>query len=133
MSAGRVLFADDQEDIRNLVKFLLEAGGFEVTLAADGAEAVALLDEVDPDVVVTDMQMPRVDGLDLCRAVRDNPAHQDVPFILLTGFTLDNDRVRELATMTDTVLMVKTDIRELPAHVAALIDMQPRGEGAPAA
>ena len=83
---ARVLIVDDDAEIRDLIAFKLGVSGFEVTTAADGAAGLAAARRERPDVVVLDVMMPRMSGLDVCRELRDDPATSDLPIIL--GVTL---------------------------------------------
>lgn len=80
----RVLIADDELHVQHVLAFRLQAEGVEVFTAEDGAEAYELAKRVKPDLVITDLLMPVLDGLELCRKLRSNPK-TDVPVILLTA------------------------------------------------
>ncbi len=81
----RIVVADDDEVQRKLVVVRLTASGYRVMAAADGTEALALIAEHRPDVVVSDVLMPGLDGFELCRAIRRDPALRDTPILLLTN------------------------------------------------
>ena len=87
----RVLVVDDDPDIRNLVVMSLELSGYEVLAAADGFEALALARRVLPQAVVLDGMMPGMDGLELLRHLKDDPATADTPVIMLSARTADRD------------------------------------------
>lgn len=93
---GRVLVAEDDPALRNVVRFHLERAGFEVFACRDGAEGWAMLQQHAVDVVVTDMQMPNLTGLELCERMRSSAAYEHLPVLMLTakGFELDADRLR---------------------------------------
>ena len=86
-AAMRVLLVEDTDDLRHLFARVLKARGFEVRAAADGHEALACLAEFVPDVVVTDLMMPRLDGVELIRRLRAMPATADVPIVAMTAAT----------------------------------------------
>jgi two-component system chemotaxis sensor kinase CheA len=94
----RVLLADDSITTRSLERSILESAGFEVTPAADGAEAWRILQErgAELDVIVSDLEMPHLDGLGLLEAVRGSPRYRELPFILVTGRESEEDRTRGL-------------------------------------
>jgi len=81
----RLLVVDDDENILNLEKTILEQKGFEVTGAAGGAEALKLLAEKDFDLVLLDVMMPEVDGFTVCRKIKEDPRLKDIPVIFLTA------------------------------------------------
>ena len=81
----KVLAIDDSRTIRNLLRVSLEGAGFEYHSACDGVEGVEQFSEVEPDVVITDINMPNMDGLGLLQAVRQNKATQRMGVILVTG------------------------------------------------
>ncbi|MCC7079010.1 MAG: response regulator [Acidimicrobiia bacterium] len=86
----RILVVDDSRPIREMLSSILEGAGFDVTLASDGVEAVATLQSQRFDAVVTDVEMPQMNGLDLCRHVRG--AHGDLPVVVLTSRAEDEQR-----------------------------------------
>jgi CheY-like chemotaxis protein len=92
-----VLVVDDESHIRRILSLQLKKAGLEVECAADGQEALDAVAERIPDLVITDFQMPRMDGLDLCAALRDRSETARVPVLLLTakGFELTDDEVGE--------------------------------------
>jgi DNA-binding response OmpR family regulator len=83
--AKRILVVDDDENILNLEKTILEQKGFDVTGADGGAEALKLLAEKDFDLVLLDVMMPEVDGFTVCRKIKEDPRLKDIPVIFLTA------------------------------------------------
>jgi DNA-binding response OmpR family regulator len=81
----RILVVDDDENILNLEKTILEQRGFEVTGAVGGAEALAVLGEQTFDLVLLDVMMPEVDGFTVCRKIKEDPRLKDLPVIFLTA------------------------------------------------
>lgn len=90
----KVLLAEDSVTTRLLEQHILETAGYEVVSAPDGAEAWRRLQEGGADVVVTDVQMPGMDGFELTRAIRASPRFADLPVVLVTGLGSDADRLR---------------------------------------
>lgn len=92
----RVVVAEDDSALRNVIRFCLEAAGFHVIACRDGQEALAELDKQPVDMVVTDMQMPRLSGLELCQKMRTEDRYHDLPLLMLTakGLELDAERLR---------------------------------------
>jgi two-component system chemotaxis sensor kinase CheA len=103
----RVLVADDSLTTRTMERYILEAAGYEVELAGDGAEALALLQERDCDVLVSDIEMPGLDGIELTTRVRAEPRLRDLPIILVTSLDSATDRERGLQAGADAYI-VKT-------------------------
>jgi EAL domain-containing protein (putative c-di-GMP-specific phosphodiesterase class I)/DNA-binding response OmpR family regulator len=87
----RILVADDEPDLRELLRINLEAQGYEVDLAADGTEALALALARRPDVIVLDIMMPGLNGLEVLRTLRHHPENADLPIVLLSGRRSDNE------------------------------------------
>ncbi len=104
-SRGRVLVVDDSLTIRALEQGMLEAAGYEVETAADGAAALARLREHGADVVVADVDMPVMSGLELCRALRASERFVDTPLVLVTALESDEDRRRGLEAGADAYLV----------------------------
>ncbi|MGH7722967.1 MAG: response regulator transcription factor [Candidatus Dormibacteria bacterium] len=89
--APRVLIVEDDASLRRLLELRLSVEGYVTRSARDGVEAVEVLTSWVPDVTVTDVMMPRLSGLSLCRAVRNDPRTATMPVILLTARCFDND------------------------------------------
>jgi two-component system chemotaxis sensor kinase CheA len=97
----RVLVIDDSATTRSLVRSILESAGYDVAVAVDGAEAWAKLQQTLPDLVVSDVDMPRMDGFALCEAVRRSPRTRDLPIVLVTALGSDRDRARGMDVGAD--------------------------------
>lgn len=98
----RVLIVDDSFDLRHVFARVLKGYGFEVCEACDGQEALGSLASFDPDVVLTDVNMPGIDGLELIRRIRAIPAMAEVPIITMTACgTNDDEREARRAGATD--------------------------------
>ena len=117
---SRVLVADDTESIRLLFRRLLTADGHEVIMAADGAEALNAVRRHHPDVILLDVTMPAVDGLEVCRRLKSDPATQLTPVVLVTGQTDLSDRIRGIEAGADEVLSKPVHPHELRARVRSL-------------
>jgi CheY-like chemotaxis protein len=86
-----IVVAEDHEDIRFVLKRALERAGHEVVAAADGAEALEAVRRHRPEIVVTDVDMPHMSGLELCRAIRADAELQHIPVVLASGSLLPGD------------------------------------------
>lgn len=117
--SGRVLIVDDDRAIRESLARALELDGYEVSLAPDGATALATIRADRPDMAIVDLMMPNVDGLTLCRVLR---AERDrLPILMLTARTETSDRVAGLDAGADDYLPKPFDLPELAARVRALL------------
>jgi CheY-like chemotaxis protein len=92
----RVLVVDDENTVRALVAAMLRRGGFEVSEARDGLDALAVARRFRPDVIVTDLNMPRCDGERLCVELKQDVATAWIPVVVMTGSTPDETRLRKL-------------------------------------
>jgi two-component system response regulator MprA len=117
--SGRVLVVDDDRAIRESLARALELDGYEVSLAPDGASALATIRADRPDMAIVDLMMPNVDGLTLCRVLR---AERDrLPVLMLTARVETTDRVAGLDAGADDYLPKPFDLAELLARVRALL------------
>jgi two-component system, OmpR family, response regulator MprA len=116
---SRVLVVDDDKAVRESLRRSLEFNGYDVALACDGAEALVALGRSTPDVVVMDVMMPRLDGIETTRALR--AAGHDVPVLVLTARDAVGDRVEGLDAGADDYLTKPFDLQELLARLRALL------------
>jgi two-component system chemotaxis sensor kinase CheA len=122
----RIVLADDAATTRALARSLLEAAGYEVAVAPDGEAALALLSQNGADLVLSDVEMPRMDGIELTRAVRATPRLAKTPVVLLTGLASEEDRRRGLEAGADAYLVKSSfDQRVLLDTVAELLEGGP--------
>jgi DNA-binding response OmpR family regulator len=119
--APLVLVADDDEDILGLVSFRLERSGYEVAAAKDGEEALRLARELSPAVVVLDVMMPRLDGYEVTRRLREDEATRGIPVILLTALAQEADVARGFESGADDYLRKPFSPQELAARVQAVL------------
>ena len=119
--AVRVLVVDDEPDIVELVRYHLEKAGIECVHAADGGTALRLVRECRPDVLILDLMLPGMDGLEVCRALRRDPATARLPIIMLTAKAEEVDRVVGLEVGADDYVVKPFSPRELVARVGALL------------
>ena len=128
MAGKRVLVVDDDAKTVELVKLYLNRDGYKVMTAYDGTEALHLAREGRPDLIVLDLMLPGIDGLEVCRILRDE---SDVPIIMLTARTTDEDKLTGLGLGADDYVSKPFSPRELAARVRAVLRRLP-GERGPA-
>jgi len=96
-----LLIADDEAGVRALVRMTLEGGDYEIVEAADGEEALALARERHPDLTLLDVMMPGLTGVEVCRALKDDPSTRDLRIVILTAKAQDADREEGLTAGAD--------------------------------
>src|ERR671926_447502 len=84
-SMAKILIAEDERDIRDLVAFTLRFAGYEVFVATNGEEAVQLAPQVNPDLVLMDVRMPRMTGYEACKILKSTPDLRDIPVVFLSA------------------------------------------------
>lgn len=129
-SKRRVLVVEDEQDIAGLIKHTLERGGdMDVQIATGGDAALKAATEEPPDLILLDLNLPVVNGLEVCRLLRARPATRSVPIIIVTARTSESDRVVGLDAGADDYVSKPFSLRELSARVRAVLR---RGRGEPA-
>ena len=118
----RILLAEDNADMRGYISRLLERS-CEVQTVADGQEAVAAIQARRPDLVLTDVMMPNLDGFALLRAIRENPDWREIPVIMLSARAGEESRVEGLEAGADDYLVKPFSARELVARVSSLLEL----------
>ena len=116
-----VLLVEDEPAQRELLAYNLAAEGFEVITAANGEEALVLVGERAPDIVVLDWMMPRVSGLEVCRRLKARAATRDLPVLMLSARSEEADLVRGLETGADDYVAKPFALAELMARIRALL------------
>lgn len=118
---GLVLLVEDDPALLLMTRYNLEQRGYRVETAEDGEAALQALETARPDAVVLDWMLPGLSGLDVCRRIRANPALRDVPVLLLTARSAEQDAIRGLDTGADDYLMKPCSIDTLDARLRALL------------
>ena len=126
MTGKKILVVDDDVKTVELVKLYLSRDGYRVVTAYDGLEALRLARESHPDLIVLDLMLPGLDGLEICRTLR---AESDVPIIMLTAMTTDQDRLTGLDLGADDYVTKPFSPRELAARVRAVLRRLPGARG----
>ena len=117
-----ILVVDDDELVVSLVEADLRQAGFTVLTAANGKEALAMVLREPVDIIVSDVSMPEMDGLEFCERIRQSPEHVDIPFIFLTAHGGAGERIRGLRCGADEYLVKPIDTTDLVARVEILYD-----------
>ena len=116
--AGRVLVVDDDLTVRDVVRRYLELGGHQVSLADNGEDALRWIAEHEPDLVVLDLMLPGIDGLEVCRRLRQ---HSAVPVVMLTALGEEENRIAGLQLGADDYVTKPFSPRELALRVSSVL------------
>ena len=125
----RILIVEDEEALTLLLRYNLEAEGYEVETVARGDDADVRLKERMPDLVILDWMLPGISGIELCRRLRTRPETRALPIIMLTARGEESERVRGLATGADDYIVKPFSVPELSARVRALLRRAMPGAG----
>jgi two-component system, OmpR family, phosphate regulon response regulator PhoB len=115
----RVLLVEDEPAQRTVLAYNLEAEGFAVTQADNGEDAMVLVDEEDPDIIILDWMMPKVSGIEVCRRLKMRPDTRAIPIIMLSARAEEVDRIRGLETGADDYVIKPYSVLELMARARA--------------
>lgn len=116
-----VLIAEDESAVAELIVYNLEREDYEVAVAADGEEALIMIDERAPDLLLLDWMLPKVSGIEVCRQIRSGGANPNLPVIMLTARSEESDRIRGLDTGADDYVTKPFSTTELLARVRAVL------------
>ena len=116
-----VLVVEDEDALAELLQYNLKKEGFRVSMAADGEEAMMLVEERQPDVVLLDWMLPKVSGIEVCRRLRGRQETRNLPIIMLTARGEEADRIRGLDTGADDYIVKPFLMKELFARVRAVL------------
>lgn len=116
-----VLIVEDEAALVTMLRYNLESEGYRVSEAVDGEEAILLVIEEPPDLILLDWMLPSLSGIEVCRRIRRNESARDVPIIMLTARGEDSDRVRGLDSGADDYITKPFSPRELMARVRAVL------------
>jgi two-component system phosphate regulon response regulator PhoB len=121
VATPRVLIVEDEPDIRDLLVFHLEREGYQVTKSKTGPEALRSARSSPPDLVLLDIMLPEMDGLEVCRRLRQDPATQGLPIVMLTARGDEVDRILGLELGADDYVVKPFSPRELVARIRAVL------------
>lgn len=121
--AARILLVEDNPANVELVGYLLEMSGHTILIAEDGAEGLKVAREQHPDLIISDLMMPVMDGFEMLRHIREDPALNDIPVIAVTAFSMSGDRTRVMLAGFDGYLskpvVPETFVSEVEAFLQA--------------
>ena len=129
----RILVVEDEKDVREMIRLNLKAAGFDVVEAGNGAEALALAKNDPPKVIILDLMMPEMSGIEVCRALRRNPSTSRIPVLMLTAKSTEEDKVVGFEVGADDYVTKPFSPRELVLRVRAVARRQPDQGAAKAA
>ena len=118
---ARVLVAEDERDVAELIRYTLDREGFEVVVATNGADALRQARDSRPDLVLLDLMLPQVNGWELCRRLKQDPATRALPVIMLTARSEEGDKVLGFELGADDYVTKPFSTRELVARVRAVV------------
>jgi len=127
---SRILLVDDEEDLLDLLQYALEREGYDVATAQDGLEGLRAAQAARPDLVVLDIMMPRMDGIEMCRRLREDAHLRLVPILMLTAKSDEGDEIEGLDAGADDYLTKPVSPSLLVSHVRALLRRSERTEAA---
>ena len=125
MRAKHILIVDDYPDALDIWAIYLRAAGYRVSTAADGASALAQAELLLPDLIVLDLELPRVSGFDVAQRLRANPLTQDIPLIAATGYSHVRQLDRARAAGFDQVMVKPCDPDTLIREIERLLTVPP--------
>jgi two-component system alkaline phosphatase synthesis response regulator PhoP len=120
-ATARILVAEDERDVAELIRYTLDREGFEVVVATNGAEALRQARDSRPDLVLLDLMLPQVNGWELCRRLKQDPATRALPVIMLTARSEEGDKVLGFELGADDYVTKPFSTRELVARVRAVV------------
>lgn len=118
---AKILVVEDEAALSELLSYNLTKEGFEVSLSADGEDAVIAVDEQRPDLILLDWMLPTQSGIEVCRQIKARPETRDIPVIMLTARGEEEDRIRGLNTGADDFITKPFSMTELVARIRAVL------------
>ena len=118
---AKILIAEDERDIRDLVAFTLRFAGHEVFAASNGEEAVEMAPKVNPDLILMDVRMPRMTGYEACKAMKANPELKDIPVVFLSAKGQESERQQGLEAGAEDYLLKPFAPDQLTLHIKTIL------------
>lgn len=119
---SKILIVEDDPDIRELLRFNLEKAGYNLFLAEDGEKALTLARKHSPDIILLDLMLPGVDGLEVCRTLKKDPELQRIPIIMVTAKGEELDRVVGLELGAEDYVVKPFSLREVVLRIQKILD-----------
>jgi len=120
--AEKILVADDEQEIRNLLDHFLKGQGYEVVLASDGNQALELAIEENPQLIILDIKMPGLDGLEVCKRLKEKEQTKLIPVIVITGF--EDNKMEALNIGADDFVNKPFDMAEISSRVKSALQIR---------
>lgn len=127
MNKKKVLVIDDEENIVELLKMNLEGSGYEVITGSTGMEAITQTNNTLPDLILLDLMLPDIDGIQICSMLRLNEKTKDIPIIMITARSEETDKVHGLESGADDYITKPFGIRELDARIKTVLRRADKG------
>lgn len=121
MNIGHILIIEDEEHIVELIKFNLENNGYKVSFALDGQKGLEMIENEQPDLVLLDLMLPKIDGIDICNRIKNNKNLKDIPIIMLTAKSGETDKIIGLEIGADDYITKPFSVRELLARIKVIL------------
>ncbi len=116
-----VLVVEDEDSLATLLQYNLEKEGFEVAVCGDGEEALMVIEERQPDLILLDWMLPKISGIEVCRRLRQRTTTRNLPILMLTARGEEGDRIRGLDTGADDYVVKPFSMIELTARIRAVL------------
>jgi len=116
-NTARILIVDDEPDLRSVLRFGLEAAGFQVLEAADGEQGLQMTCDLRPDLVVLDLMLPRMDGYKVCRALKFDDRYRQIPIFILSARSGETDRRLAMDLGADAFVTKPYDMKDLLGRI----------------
>ena len=121
MAGERILVVDDEDHIVELIKFNLETKGYNVISAFDGEEAIKKANNESPDLIILDLMLPKIDGVEVCRRIKEDENTSNISIIMLTAKNDESDKIVGLEIGADDYMTKTFSVKELMARVKAVL------------
>lgn len=121
MAKQKAVVVEDDANIAELIVYNLSENGYEVLVAEDGVKGLAVIQKTLPHVVILDLMLPEMDGIEVCKALKSNPQTEEIPIIMLTAKSTETDKVLGLELGADDYMTKPFSIRELLARIKVVI------------
>lgn len=121
MSMPTIVVAEDEDALATLLQYNLEKEGYRVLVAGDGEEAMIVIDEAKPDLLLLDWMLPKISGIEVCRRLRQKQETRNLPILMLTARGEETDRIRGLDTGADDYVVKPFSMTELLARIRAVL------------